>query len=59
MKLDAVSALFWYFLMFTLAGIVHVADESLGAQFVGNPLLILAALIAIAVLASLYHRIRK
>lgn len=59
MKLGAVSALFWYFLLFSLAGIVHVADESFGAQFLGSPLLILAAVIVIAVLASLYHRIRK
>lgn len=59
MRLDAVPGLFWYFLMFALAGIVHVADESFGAQFLGSPLLILVAVIVIAALASLYHRIRK
>jgi len=59
LRLDAVSALFWYFLMFALAGIVHGTDEPLGARFLGSPLLILAAVIVIAAFASLYHRIRK
>ena len=59
MGLDAVSGLFWYSMMIALAEIVHVADESFGAQFVGSPLLILAAAIVIAALAFLYHRIRK
>ncbi len=59
MGLDVVSGLFWYFLMFALAGLVRVADESFGAQFMGSPLLILAAVIVLAGLAFLYHRIRK
>jgi len=55
----AVPALCSLFLMFALAGVVHAADETFGAQFLGSPLLILAAVIVIAALASLYHRIRK
>jgi NADH:ubiquinone oxidoreductase subunit K len=45
--------------VFTLAGVVYAADETLVEQFLGSPLLILAAVIIIASLASLYHRIRK
>ena len=49
----------WLSLMLVVAGLVRVADESFGAQFLGSPLLILTALIVIAIFASLYHRIRK
>lgn len=59
MKHFAVSALCSLFLMLALGGVVHAADETFGAQFLGSPLLILAAVIVIAALASLYHRIRK
>ncbi len=42
-----------------LVGTVQAADESSIEQFLGSPLLILAALLVIAGLAILYHRIRK
>jgi hypothetical protein len=45
--------------VFALARVVYAADETLVEQFLGTPLLILAAVIIIAALASLYHRIRK
>jgi len=58
-KSGAVTGLCWVFLILVADAFVRVLDESFGAQFVGNPLLILAALIVIAVFASLYHQIRK
>ena len=59
MKHVAVLALCSLFLMLAMAGVVHAADEAFGAQFLGSPLLILAAVIVLAALASLYHRIRR
>jgi hypothetical protein len=47
------------FVLFAEIGLVHAADESPLDQFLGSPLLILVALIVIAALAALYHRIRK
>jgi hypothetical protein len=46
-------------MMLALAGVVHAANETFAAQFLGSPLLILTAVVVIAALASLYHRIRK
>jgi hypothetical protein len=45
--------------VFALAKVVYAADETSVEQFLGSPLLILAAVIIIAALGSLYHRIRK
>ena len=47
------------FLLFTFVKVVHAADETFGEQFLGSPLLILVAVMIIAALVSLYHRIRK
>ena len=59
MRLAAMLAMCSFFLTFALIGRVYAANESFAEQFVGSPLLILAALIVIAALASLFHRIRK
>jgi hypothetical protein len=50
---------FQLILLSAMVDLVNAADESPVDQFLGSPLLILAALIVIAALASLYHRIRK
>jgi hypothetical protein len=47
------------FLVLALVGTVQAADGSSIEQFLGSPLLILAALLIIAGLATLYHGIRK
>ena len=56
-----VVSLFAFFEFFFLASgrAVRVADETFVQQFLGSPLLILVALLVIAALASVYHRIRK
>ena len=59
MRIGAASVLCLAFFVFGLSEVAHVADESFGAEFLGSPLLILVAVIVLAVLASLYHRIRK
>ena len=59
MKRPAVLASCFLFMVFAMVGVVHAADETFAEQFVGSPLLILAAIVVIAALASLYHRIRK
>ena len=47
------------FLSSTLVKVAHAADENFGERFLGSPLLVLVAVMIIAALASLYHRIRK
>jgi hypothetical protein len=42
-----------------LISTVRAAGESFTSQFLGSPLLALAVLIAIDVIALIYHRIRK
>lgn len=37
----------------------QAADEAPADQFLGSPLLVLAAVLLIALVAQLYHRIRK
>jgi NADH:ubiquinone oxidoreductase subunit K len=59
MSKSAVLGLSSLLFVFALARVVYAADETLVEQFLGSPLLILAAVIIIAALASLYHRIRK
>ncbi|HVP16837.1 MAG TPA: hypothetical protein VMT42_05690 [candidate division Zixibacteria bacterium] len=59
MKRAAVLATWSFFLMFALFGDVYAANETFAEQFLGSPLLILAAVVVIAALASLYHRMRK
>jgi cadmium resistance protein CadD (predicted permease) len=59
MKKHVASALFLLLLLFTLVGRAYAADESFIDQFIGSPLLILAAIIVIDVIAFIYHKIRK
>ena len=47
------------FLLVALVRVVHAADEPFAEQFLGSPLLVLVAVIIIAALFSLYHRMRK
>jgi hypothetical protein len=44
---------------FNLVNRVYAAEESPINQFLGSPLLILAVIIAIDIIAFLYRRIRK
>jgi hypothetical protein len=48
-------------LLFAFCGLSNVAfaDDSLVDKFIGNPLLILAALLVIVAVAYAYHKIRK
>lgn len=46
-------------LLSALIGTVRAADESFTSQFLGSPLLALAALVVIDVIAFIYHKIRK
>jgi len=45
--------------LFASIGSVEAADEPFTDQFLGNPLLILAGLIVIAIMAFIYHKIRR
>jgi len=47
------------FFLLALISIVHAADETFTDQFLGSPLLILAAIIIIDVIALIYHKIKK
>jgi len=49
------------FLLFAFCGLFNVAfaDDSFVDKFIGNPLLILAALMVIVAVAYAYHKIRK
>jgi hypothetical protein len=44
---------------FTSIGSVEAADVSFTDQFLGSPLLILAGLIVIVIIAFIYHKIRR
>jgi hypothetical protein len=46
-------------LLSTLIGTVRAADQSFASQFLGSPLLALAALVVIDAIAFIYHKIRK
>jgi hypothetical protein len=46
-------------LLLPLVRLVSASDTSTATQFLGNPLLILAALLAIDAGALAYHRLRK
>jgi hypothetical protein len=46
-------------LLSALIGTVRAADESPASQFLGSPLLALAALIVIDAIAFIYHKIRR
>jgi len=45
--------------LFTFVSTVNAADESFADKFLGNPLLILVAIIAIDIIAFIYYKIRK
>jgi len=45
--------------LFTFVSTVNAADESFADKFLGSPLLILVAIIAIDIIAFIYHKIRK
>jgi len=59
MERKIVSGLYVSLFLFALANVVEASDGSFTDQFLGNPLLILSALIIIDVIAFLYHKIRK
>jgi membrane protease YdiL (CAAX protease family) len=59
MKMASPLAFGSIFLFFVLARAVRAANEAPADQFLGSPLLVLAALLIIAGLAIVYHRIRK
>jgi len=45
--------------LFTFVSTVNATDESFTDKFLGSPLLILVAIIAIDIVAFIYHKIRK
>jgi hypothetical protein len=53
------SVLYSLFLLFALINVVGAADESFVDQFLGSPLLVLAIIIVIDIVALVYRRIRK
>jgi hypothetical protein len=48
-------------LLFFLASIgsIRAGDESFADQFLGSPLLVLAGLFVIVIIALIYHKIRR
>jgi len=59
MNSQTMSVFCFLFMMAASIGHVCAADESFPDQFLGSPLLILAAVIVIVAVAFVYHRIRK
>jgi cadmium resistance protein CadD (predicted permease) len=59
MKKRICSVFYVLFLLFASTRSVTAAGESFEEQFVGSPLLILIAIIAIDVIAFIYHKLRK
>jgi uncharacterized cupredoxin-like copper-binding protein len=53
------SALLLLMLLSTLVSRAYAQGESFTDQFIGSPLLVLAAIIVIDVIAFIYHKIRK
>jgi cadmium resistance protein CadD (predicted permease) len=53
------SVLFPLLFFFTSIGSVEAGDVSFADQFLGSPLLILAGLIVIVIIAFIYHKIRR
>lgn len=47
------------FLLFVLINSVHAEEEPFADKFLGSPLLVLAAIVVIDVIAFIYHRIRR
>ncbi len=59
MKRQTVSVLYSLLILFPLINVVSAADESFTDQFLGSPLLVLAAIIILDIIALIYHKIRK
>jgi len=59
MKWRIALALYPLLFLFTSINIANAANESFTDQFLGSPLLILAAIIVIDIIAFIYHKIRK
>jgi 4-amino-4-deoxy-L-arabinose transferase-like glycosyltransferase len=59
MKRRILPALYGAFILFALIGIARAEDDFLFSQFLETPLLTLAILIIIDVIAFIYHKIRK
>jgi hypothetical protein len=59
MKKHVASALFLLLLLSAFVGKAYAADESFIDHFIGSPLLILAAIIVVDLIAFIYHKIRK
>jgi len=53
------SILYSMLVLFSLIGNVWATDEPFADQFLGSPLLILASVIIIDVIALVYHKLRK
>jgi len=50
---------FSFLVFIMIAGQIRAENETLADRFLGSPLLILAALFIIVLIAFLYHKIRK
>jgi hypothetical protein len=50
---------FSFLALILIAGQIRAENETLADRFLGSPLLILAALFIIVLIAFLYHKIRK
>ena len=48
-----------FLFLFVEVDVVKAADESFAEQFLGSPLLVLAALIIIGVIAFIYRKLKK
>jgi hypothetical protein len=59
MKKNLATIVCIFLLVFTLINRVYAAEDSLLNQFLGSPLLALAAIIVIDVIAFLYRKVRK
>ena len=52
-------SLYILFLLFMLINSVVAQEEAFVDKFLGNPLLVLVAIIVIDIIALIYHRIKK
>lgn len=59
MEKRKVLALYPLLFLFTLISSVNAASESVVDRFLGSPLLVLVAIIAVDIIAFIFHRIRK
>ena len=59
MKKRKVLALYPLLFLFTLINSVNAAEESFVDRFLGSPLIILAAIIVIDIIAFIYHKVRR